>query len=371
MSPRERILAVYRRETPDVVPYMLDLSHWFYHRRHMPWDLSTPYDEPVHELIDYHRTAAVGIYLAQRAGFFDVKFAPDVKSSVTKSEDGGEIRWELQTPLGAVRRRRVWEEETYSWGIPEWGIRSEQDLKVFAYAMAGRTYWPNWDIYRTWADAIGDAGVVYLTLSYSGMGSLLRLWMGIEGTAYAVVDWPDTMREVVDQINANNLKGVDLMAESPAEIIIMGDNHSSDVQSPGFFERWSRAYYQEAIRRLHAAGKHVAIHIDGRLRGALGMFRDVDADCADAVTPTPMGDLTPEQCRQEAGPDMILSGGISPDLWLPNAPLKDFKAAVRRWLDLKKHSPRLIANAGDQVPPGAEEDRIHLMRDMVERHGKY
>ena len=33
MTLRERILAVYRGETPDVVPYMLDLSHWFYHKK--------------------------------------------------------------------------------------------------------------------------------------------------------------------------------------------------------------------------------------------------------------------------------------------------------------------------------------------------
>ena len=44
MSMRERILAVYRGQTPDVVPFMLDLSHWFYHTHHMPWDLSVSFD---------------------------------------------------------------------------------------------------------------------------------------------------------------------------------------------------------------------------------------------------------------------------------------------------------------------------------------
>jgi hypothetical protein len=48
-----------------------------------------------------------------------------------------------------------------------------------------------------------------------------------------------------------------------------------------------------------------------------------------------------------------------------------FKKAVLDWLELKKVSPRLIANAGDQVPPGADEDRIKIMRDLVEKHGKY
>ena len=51
MTMRERILAVYRGETPDVVPYMLDLSHWFYHKNRIPWDLSVAYDKPEYELI--------------------------------------------------------------------------------------------------------------------------------------------------------------------------------------------------------------------------------------------------------------------------------------------------------------------------------
>ena len=31
----------------------------------------------------------------------------------------------------------------------------------------------------------------------------------------------------------------------------------------------------------------------------------------------------------------------------------------------------LIAAAGDQVPPGAVEHRIEMMRDLVETHGRY
>ena len=54
MTARERILAVYRGQTPDVVPYMLDLSHWFYHKHHLPWDLSASYEEPEFELIAFH-----------------------------------------------------------------------------------------------------------------------------------------------------------------------------------------------------------------------------------------------------------------------------------------------------------------------------
>ncbi len=59
---------------------------------------------------------------------------------------------------------------------------------------------------------------------------------------------------------------------------------------------------------------------------------------------------------------MIRGSGLPPLRWA---------AAVLAWLDLKKRGPRLIANAGDQVPPDAVEDRIEIMRDLVDKYGKY
>ena len=371
MTQRERILAVYRNEVPDAVPFMLDLSHWFYHRLGQPWDLSQSYLEPERGLIDYHRAAGVGFYMPNLGAFVEVSHEPDVRASVQRSGDGQEIVWTYETPRGMIRRVRRWNAQSYSWGIVEWGIKCEPDLEVLRCALAGRSYTPRWERYRAWEEYVGGLGVVYLPMGYSAIGQLMHYWMGVEGTIYACAEWPETVRAVVDAINANNLLCVDLLVQSPAEIIIMGDNFSGDIQPPHFFAEWSREYYVEAIRRLHAAGKYVSVHIDGRLRGALAMIRDTGADCADAVTPAPFGDLDPEQCRAEAGTDFILSGGVPPNLWLPDAPVEEFEAAVRRWLELKRYGPRLIAAAGDQVPPGADEDRIFRMRDLVEAHGGY
>lgn len=373
MTQRERILTVYRGGTPDCVPFMLDLSHWFYHRTRRPWDLSQAYEEPERELMDLHRQLRAGFYMPNLGSFYAVDYADGVKPETTKATRDGsaEITWRYTTPHGRIERRRAWEELTYSWPVTEWGIRTEQDLRILGEALAARRYRPRWDRYRQWTDYAGDNGVVYLSAGYSAMGYLLSYWMGTEAVMYAAADWPETLHAVVDQINTNNLLLIDLLATSPADVIIMGDNFSSDVQSPRFFAEWSRPYYAEAIRRLHAAGKFVAVHIDGRLRGALRMFAEIGADAADAVTPTPMGDLTAADCRREAGPGMILSGGVSPDLWLANTGTETFTSAVRAWLELRRASPRLIANAGDQVPPYALPERIELMRELVESEGRY
>jgi hypothetical protein len=373
MTFRDRILAVYRGDTPDVVPYMLDLSHWFYHKHGLPWDLSRAYEKPETDLIDYHKAVGVGFYLANLASFYSISFPPDVEIETVKHEVDGvpEIIWRVRTPLGQIERRRRWEEQTYAWGISWWGVRNEQHLRVFGDAMSRRSFAPKWDNYRAWVNEVGEQGVVYISPGYSAMGYLLHYWMGVEGVAYALVDYPEALAEIVDRVNANNLQLIDLLAQSPAEIVVMGDNFSSDVQPPTFFRQWSAAYHEEAVRKLHAAGKFVAVHIDGRLRGAIRMIRQTGADCGDAITPTPLGDLTPAECRDEAGPDFILSGGVSPDLWLPGVPLETFRGKVLEWLDLRHRSPRLIANAGDQVPPGADEQRIKIMRDLVEEHGTF
>ena len=371
MTLRERILAVFRHQTPDVIPFMLDLSHWFYHRRRLPWDLSVSYVDPERELIDYHQRMRVGFYMPNLAAFFSAVYPCDVKVDVHQRVNNGrrEILWRLETADGQIERVRCWQQHTYAWAITRWGIRQEQDLRVFQSAMSRREFIPHWDRYRRWDEYVGDHGVVYLPMGYSAIGHLMHYWMGVENLVYATVDWSNLLHETVDAVNENLLKLVDLVCESPAEVVVMGDNFSTDVQSERFFQEWSLGYYQEAITRLHRAGKSVALHIDGKLRGGLRMLRAAGADCADAVTPTPMGDLTSEECRDEAGNDLILSGGVSPDLWMPETPIHLFEAKVLEWLEQKHHTCRVIANAGDQVPPGAEERRIGVMRDIVEEHG--
>jgi len=184
MTMRERILAVYRGATPDVVPFMLDLSHYFYQKNHTPWDLSAALNEPDHAPIDYHKQMGAGFYMPNLGAFYAAQYGSDVQSEVYKEWHGEvpEIAWRLTTPLGSIERRRRWEETTYSWPITRWGVKTEQDLRVLAYALASRSYIPIWDQYRAWDDEVGDMGIVYLSVGYSAMGHLLNYWLGVEGT---------------------------------------------------------------------------------------------------------------------------------------------------------------------------------------------
>ena len=67
---RERILAVISGKQPEVVPFMLDLSHYFHHRFQKPWDLSKSYAEPEYDLIDFHKKHGAGFYMPNLGQFY-------------------------------------------------------------------------------------------------------------------------------------------------------------------------------------------------------------------------------------------------------------------------------------------------------------
>ena len=374
MTPRERILAVYNGEVPDRVPYMLDLSHYYLHKYNLPWDLCNGYPKPDTGLMDFTKKMGAAFYCPQQTHFWDVALGEDVKSTAQPRVVDGvpEIVWRFETPIGSIERIRVWEQGSYSWAIKKWGVTDEKDLAVLAYAMSSRRYRAIPQNYKDWADYIGEDGLVYLNSGYSAMGYLLNYWMGVENTVYASYDFEEELDDCVRRINDNNLQQIEMMASQfDAPVIIMGDNFSSDVQSPNFFARWSKDYYAKAYEIIHSYGKKVAVHVDGKLKGAIKMMKEIGVDCIDAVTPGSVGGCTPMQAREEAGHDLILSGGIPNELWYDYSELSDFEKAVTDWLALKEVSPALIMAAGDQVPPGAEESRILRLGELVAEYGNY
>lgn len=375
MTERERILAAAYNEKPDRVPYMLDLSHYYYHKYQKDWDLCKGYVEPERELIDFNRKMGAAFYMPNQARFYGVHYDSTIKAgAVREIADGSpEITWSFETPVGRIERKRRFMKGSYSWAINKWGVEDEKDLEVLKYALTHISYEPLPENYKAWADYTGDDGVVYLSPGYSAMGQLLHYWMGVENTVYASYDFPEELHDCVDAVNENVRELVSMLAsEYDAPVIITGDNFSSDIQPPEFFNEWSRDHYEKTFGMIHAAGKRAAVHIDGKLTGAITMLRKAGADIIDAVTPGTVGGITAAEARKEAdtgktllGNDLVLSGGIPNELWYERTPFKDFEKAVTDWLDTAKTTSAVILAAGDQVPPGADEKRIIRMGEIV------
>ena len=373
MTIRERMKAVYVGKQPDQVPYILDLSHYYYDKYKKPWLLLNSYVEPEREMIDFHRQHGAGFFVPNQMKLYDLHYDDGVKSDawIEKVNGNPETHWRFETPLGAIERIRVWSEQSYSWPIKKYGVETEEDIRILAYAMGARRFTPAPGLYSAWEDYVGDDGMTYLSLGLSAMGYLMHYWMGLENTVFACYEWNETVHDAIDRINASNLDCLKMLMGYSGYVVIIGDNFSTDCQPPDFFAEWSAKFYRQAADIIHDNGKKLAVHIDGQLGGSIKMIKDIGADIIDAVTPKPMFDLTPQECRDEAGDGLILSGGVPPTLWLPDVPVAKFEQSVMEWLELKHRSPALIASAGDQAPPRLDEKRIGIMRRLIDEHGRY
>lgn len=358
MKPRERLLAVYRGETPDCVPALADLSYWYAAHgggKFIPGHTGDANQSKIPRLLELHRQTGAAIHL-NLGTFFDEHYDENVR--VRSDIDGDLYRHRFETPVGTVEEIRRWSTQTYSWPIIRHMVREVTDLKVIRYCFEHVSYSARWETYLEVDKLVGDLGLPLVQVPYTGMGFLISRYAGVERTVILAADYPEELEQTVDAINGAHEKVMRLMADGPSQVLFHSDNLSADVQSPRWLERYSGAYYRRMAEIAHQYGKPLVTHIDGRLRGLLRAVGEMGIDAADAVTPAPWGDLTPQQCRTEAGPKLVLSGGIPPDSFSSNTPLSRLDEQIEAWLELRHQSPAMIIGPGDQLPPDGDLDRV-------------
>ena len=368
MNPNERVRAVYRGERLDQVPLMLDLSHWYKKNRNVFFNLAG-FTEVEQGLVDLHRQVGAVCYCEM--GSFCALYTDDPDVKLESRTEHGVFTSRITTPLGSIYEERVFNPDSYSYGIRKYLLQGTDEFPIVEFLMERLRCRPQWDFYRAWQESLGELAYPYAQLPYSGSGYLMSRNMGVERTIFAVRDEPERVERLVQAINACNLRMLDTMLDGPFETLLISDNYDSNVQTREFFDAFVRGYYTEVARRLHDHGKYLAVHVDGESRGVLRWLAECGVDCADAVTPQPMFARAPDQMRAEAGPDLILSGGIPATVFGAAGSDAAFSECVRRWLDTRRASPRLIMAAGDQVPPDAPWHRIAMLPKLVEEYGRY
>ncbi len=367
MTERERLLTVLGGGTPDVVPWFPDIGHWYRSEAYDKWDLygASKLDKGV---FDLHREVKGGAYI-DAGSLHKEEFIDGVEH--TREMIGDKAVEMFITPIGEIRMEREWNATSFSWDVTKLMVQTPKDLEILTYAVERKKIVPNVEYWETIESYYGDIGLGFPHMGYTGLGFLISYFMGVENTIYATMDEPELLKKFIDTHNAKQMEIVKICAGSPAPHLFFGDNLSGDVQPPPLFREYSFDHYKNIADTLHASGKTVSAHLDGMLNKIIGVVAEAGIDVADACTPAPTGDLTPQQMRQQAGEKVILMGGIAPTKWLPETSDKEFVEHVKEWLDLKKTSPRFVLSAGDQVPPGTKLERIKLVREIVDEYGRY
>ena len=366
MTPRERLLAAFRRQPCDRVPFAPLVEGYF--------QASLPDGQERRAAdIQYETSGHVLI----RAGTLRLSTplwlgaaAPELPSGIEQrwSRVDGDIMHTVETPVGSLTwRLRFAPESPFIPWVIENRIHTVEDVKVFQYLIERTTFSLDTEYFDEQRSYIGDRGIVAVIGPTSPLQQMINFEMGLERVVYMLADYPDEMHEMLDAYHAKQLEMWRAMAELPAEICFIHDNLSSTTTSRPMYRRYDRRYVNEYAEVLQAAGKKLITHWCGKLTGFAEDFAEARQDGISDVTPAPTGDLDIVEARRTWAGRFVLTGGIDPTLFARGT-AQDVDAYVTDLLERMGPDRRgFILGSGDAVPYGTPPDNILAAAAAAER----
>jgi hypothetical protein len=366
MTPRERVLSVLRHEAADRVPWFGDLDYWataLIHRGLRPVGFKESAD-----YLAWHRDLGVGFYLQ---GWFPMRLSV-VGGSVEDREDDVVREKIIRTPRGTLRERWEWSAQTFSWAPVERLVKTIEDLRVYRWVAEHADWEADYAHAARRGPQIGGQGVLLGYLHHSPLMQMVAIDAGIEFVAVADADEPDLLGATLAAW-ADSLEPAQRIAiASPAEVLMISDNLSSEVVGANLFERYLRPYYETWTPRIREAGKFSCVHLDGTLRGLLRRVSGCGFTFIEAMTPAPVGDVPVAAWASFRGvSDVVYWGGIPGTYFSPVTGDAEFERHVSEVLEAMRVDRGMVLGVADQVPPDALESRVRRVAELVEEYGRY
>ena len=366
MTPRERIFAILKGEQPDQVPWCGDLDYWansLITRGLKPKEFIKSDD-----YILWHKELGVGYYLQ---GYFPYKQIYE-QCEVKEWNEGHKRFKEIITPIGSVRECWEYIPTSFSEGPVEHFMKSEEDIPILKFIYENSRFEPDYDFANKRKQQVGDQGVVLCYLPKSPFMHLLALEAGVMSVTMAALTTPDEFQDLLDTMKKAFDQAAQIAIDSPAEVLMIPENLSSEMVGPDLFKQYMFDYQKEWTTKIKEAGKYSFIHIDGTLGGLLKEEASVGFSVLEALTPYPVGDLKFEDLAGFVGDSKsIIWGGIPGVYFTECVSNEEFERHVKHVLSIMVKEPRYVLGVADQVPPDGLESRVRRVAELVEKYGKY
>jgi len=271
-----------------------------------------------------------------------------------------------ETPVGKqveIRRRTANSSAVIH---AKWEVESKEELKVATWREENTTWAWNQQRYDQLKRELGDLGAPTMYLPRMNVQSLYIEKMGVEKGIFAMLDWTDTTHAYFRALHESHDRLIDIINESPIEIINFGENVHSATLSPDLFTKYHLPECRYRCERLHVAGKFVSSHWDGDCGPLLPYARETGLDGIEAITPKPQGDVTLEEVREALGDDMFLLDGIPAVYFDETFPVEVLVKCTEKIIDL--FAPRLVLGISDEISSTGDIERVRIVGDIVSRY---
>ena len=371
MTFHDRLMSVFQRRRPDVMPWFADLTYW-YAASAARGSLPDRYQGD--GVVQLYRDLNVGCHEHALSSPWQAEY-PDVEiTTEDQTDEEGQpyrqiITW--RTPVGSIQQIKEYVPLGFTWAYVQYPVATPQDLRVLRFILESQQVTPDYAQQQQQMQLWGDMAACSSVPPRTPLANLIVIWMGVLNAVYALADFPDEMEATMEVMAASDDPIYDIICQSPAPLVYLGENITAEVVSPRLFETYYAPYYRKRHQQIHAAGKYTFVHIDGTMRGVLERLAATGADCAQSLTPAPVGDVPVSEMRALAGPDLILWGGVPAAYFSPIYPEQALVDIVMECIKHHLALGKFTLGVCDQVPPDGDIRRVKLVSDLVEEHARY
>lgn len=402
MNHRERISAVFRGETVDVIPWVPRIDLW--HNAHentgtLPHRFAGMKVEDIHRSLGWPLHKVVPEYLKPERpedihhrgiGLYNLKefpytfeFSRDVNIRVKTEADEDEVMThvEYHTPVGTVTVRHGLTAEmkksgaSISW-VKEHAIKGPADYKVLAHIFGNLTLKPSYERYNAWREQVGDDGLAVAQGLGIGCTSpvhfIQKTFLDATDFYLHYKDYPGEMAELAEALTHPYNQLLKILAQSGADAVLWSANVDDMITYADLYKEHFLPWCHKAADLLSPAGIFTIQHPDGENLGLMDLIAQSRMDVADAVTPYPMTKVKIEEyydrwCRSDK---LTIHGGIPETLLLAkSSSWDDLKDYLDNLFKVISPGKRFVASIGDTTPPAADFDRLIYIGDRIEKEG--
>ena len=252
--------------------------------------------------------------------------------------------------------------------VERYPIGTEEDLEAVAQLFEHLEVVPTPGAYAAFHERVGEQGVAVANglISASPMQLILHELMPMEQFFYLYHDRPEVLQRLAARMEPFFHAALEAVANSGAEVVYWGANYDQDVTWPAFFAKEIAPWLQSVGQGLHDRGKLLLTHADGENQALLPLYPACGFDVAESVCPAPMTRCTLRELRAGFGPGTTVWGGV-PSVALLDESMSDrqFEDYLDRLFGQLGSGDRLILGVSDNVPPDANLDRLHRIRERV------
>lgn len=326
MTGRERILAAFRGESADAVPFAPNIYYWFYAHRlngSLPPEIARA--EHPFEVLRYLGAEILARWDTQQAtrevytaGQLHEEFSgvtpyaqPVVTAFNTYAPHKNVRRQTFATPYGTLTHAWTLSAQARTDFESELWWKTWDEYEAVRFMLESRRYVWDEDEFVHWVDRVGDDGIVMVHLTCSPLKALHWL-AGPENATLFLMDHPREMEALARIHQEQVLELLWATVDHPAaEVFVLLDNLGSDWFSPRLYRNYCDEFFSRAAEIIHSRGKIFVVHACGRNRALLPLVGASRIDCLEGLTPPPLGDVELSEARRMAAYERFtVNGGM-------------------------------------------------------------